>query len=157
MKILGMIMIFFSALIFAYSRNRRTDEGVLIFEELYTFIKQIRIDIGCYLKPIGEIRSVSPRLTELGFFSDIEKYGVSKAYERLEENIFLKEKEREIFKGYFSSLGKGYAEDEIKLTDAVLLELADVSKAGREEATREKKLTLTLSISVALALIILLI
>ncbi len=150
-------MIFFSTLIFAYSRNRRTDERILIFEELYAFIKQIRIDIGCYLKPIGEIRLVSPCLTELGFFSDIEKYGVSGAYKKLEEKLFFKEKERVILERYFSSLGKGYAEDEIKLTDAVLIELSDIFKVGREEAAREKKLTLTLSLSGALALIILLI
>ena len=137
-KILGMSMIFFTALIFAYSRNRRTDEGILIFEELHSFIKQIRIDIGCYLKPIGEIRSASPRLAELGFFFDIEKYGVSKAYDRLEEKLFLKEKERGIFKRYFSSLGKGYAEDEIKLTDAVLLELAEVHARDRIGAVERR-------------------
>lgn len=150
-------MIFFSALVFAYGRNRRTEESLLVFEELYGFVKQIRIDIGCYLKPIGEIRSASVRLTELGFFCDIEKYGVNKAYENLEKKLFFKEKERRLFGRYFSSLGKGYADDEIKLTDAVLLELTDMSGARREEAAREKKLTLTLSVSGALALIILLI
>ena len=157
MKISGMALIFFSALIFAYRRNRRVDERLSILREIEAFIKQIRTDIGCYLKPIGEIRSSSPRLLELGFFSDIEKYGVEMAYSMLEEKLFLREKEKGAFKRYFSSLGKGYAEDEIKLTDATLLELSDIIKEGTTEAPKEKKLTLTLSVSAALALIILLI
>lgn len=156
MKLCGMILIFLSAVIFSYRKSKRAEERILLIEELCGFMRQARIDISCYLRPVGQIRSDSPRLSSLGFFSDMERYGAKEAYARLEGKVFLSEKEREILRRFFSSLGKGYAEDEIKLIDASLFEISEILKKQKEEAPKQKKLIFTLSSAASLALIILL-
>jgi len=155
-KILGMILIFSSAVLFSYYRNRSAGEKILLIEELFGFIRQARLDIGCYLRPIGEISFESEKLSACGFFSDIEEFGVWEAYLRLEKKLSLSEKERAPLRRFFSFFGKGYAEDEIKLIDTALSELAEIIKVRRENEEKSRKLTLTLSCAASLAFIILL-
>ena len=159
MKIFGMFFVVISAMIFAFERTSADDRRLRVLLELTKFIERLRIDIGCYLKPVSDIAAAfsSDTLSELGFLSDIREMGADKAYVRLEEKKILRDEEKRILSGFFSRLGEGYAEDELKLIDSALQELSALIKVEREKAPKRKKLFLTLSCAGALALIILLI
>ena len=139
--------------------TKKQKNEIFTFEELVRFIERIRMEIGCYLKPLSEISAEfrSDPLFQLGFLDDIAVGGVSFAYERLAEKIKFSDEEDRLLGRFFSTIGKGYAEDELKLADATLTELDRILKQKRENAPKEKKLSLTLSCAGALALIILLV
>ena len=158
-KIVGMFLVVLSAAYFAFEYIKKQRMKLLVFEELFRFIERIRMEIGCYLKPISEISAdfSSDVLSRLGFLRDVGQVGVYSAYQRLAEKVKLDDEERRPLDRFFSSVGKGYADDELKLSGATLSELDLILKRKRENAPKENKLSLTLSCAGALALIILLI
>ena len=159
MKIFGMALILFSALFFAREKNRAAEERLHILEELFRLAETMKIEIGCYLRPISDIVSSfsSETLTKLGFISDFEVLGAFNAYLRLESAFSLSEDEKKLFRGFFSRIGKGYAEDELKLIEYFSTQLFQLLKAEREKLPKEKKLSATLSCALAFAIIILLV
>lgn len=159
MKIIGMLLIVGSAVFFSYERSKNAQRELFILEELFRFIERIRTDIGYYLRPIAEIAAdfSSDVLLKLGFLSDVQNKGARAAYINLAAKTAFSEEEKRILEKFFSTLGNGYAEDEIKLIDLTLSMLSDTLRARRESLPKQKKLSLTLSCAGALALIILLI
>ena len=156
MKLFGMILIFFTSVAFSFDRSRAIGRETALVQELYAFMKQARLEVGCYLRPLSEIRTASPLLSEIGFFSSVEKHGIEKAYLLIEDGLSLSDGEKGTLRAVFSSLGKGYADDEIKNIDVALSELSGILSSKREEEPRKRKLVLTLSVASSLALIILL-
>ena len=159
MKIFGIALIITSAVFFSYERNKRKDSSLKTLEELFRFIEHIKIKIGCYLAPVSALSSdfSSDILSEMGFLSDFSTLGAPAAYKSLEEKMCFPEEARRALQRFFSSLGKGYADDEIMLIGKTLSDLSEIIGAEREKSKKEKKLTLTLSTAGALALIILLV
>lgn len=159
MKFFAISLILFASCAFSYSRAEREDYRLSVFVELYSFLEVISREIGCYLKPIHSICASysSPQLFRLGFFSDIQSEGAHNAYMKLESKAILPSDASRVFREFFSLLGKGYAEDELKLAERALKELSPILFAERERVKKEKKLTVTLSSAAALGLIILLI
>ena len=156
-KLFGMIVIFLSSVAFFFERSRALGRATALTEELYCFMKRARIEVGCYLKPLSEIRTSSPLLSGLGFFSCMEMHGIERAYLLIEDGLSLSEAEKGTLRGIFSSLGKGYADEEIRNIDMALSELSGMLNGKREDEPRKRKLTLTLSVASSLALIILLV
>ena len=159
MKVLGMILIVVSAIVLSLEKNVASERRLFVLEEIYRFIERIRLDVKCYLKPISEIAAdfSSDVLSKTGFLSDVGEKGAHAAYRSLSEKICFMPKEKRIMEKFFSALGTGYADEEIKLIEVTLSELSDVLKAQRENLPKEKKLSCTLSCAGAMALIILLI
>ena len=159
MKLVGMVMIFVSALAFSYNRNVGISKRERVLTELFRLIEHIKLEIGCYLRPIREIAEnfESNELSDNGFLSDMVTKGPHKAYRILSERIFLGEGAHRVLERFFSTLGMGYANDEMRLIDTTLKELGEMLRLEAENAPKAKKLSLTLSFSGALALIILLV
>ena len=158
MKLAGITMILVAALVFYSGKSAKISERQTVLSELFRFVEHAKIEIGCYLRPISEIAATftSETLSKKEFLSDIEKKGAYKAYLSLLEKVSLGEAAELVLDRFFSLLGTGYAEDEIKLIDTTLSELKEILSSEGETATKQKKLSLTLSFSGALALIILL-
>ena len=159
MKIIGMLFIVASAMFFSFEKSASEERRILLIEELLRFIERIRGEISRYLRPLSEISASfsSELLSDIGFLKDIEEKGVGEAYKNLKRKIRFSEEEGRILERFFSMLGHGYAEEEIKLIDATVSELSEHLKRERENLPKQKKLSVTLSCSAALALIILLI
>ncbi len=148
-----------AAMTVSVEQRKKCERRLLLLEELLRFIEKVRADITCYLKPLSELCSdfSSDLLSEIGFLSDFERVGPEKAYLRLESSLSFSSEVQRLLKRFFSELGKGYAEDQIRLIDETLLEYAKFVSMERERAPKTKKLSLSLSYAGALALIILLI
>ena len=157
MKIFGMLLIMASALGLCLEERKKCERRLLLFEELLRFIEKMRVDISCYLKPISEIPLdfSSELLSELGFLSDFERLGAEKAFSRI--SPVLSPEASGLLGRFFSVLGKGYAEEQLRLIDETLREYTRLVSLERERAPKVKKLSLSLSCAGALALIILLV
>ena len=159
MKIIGMLFIIASAIVFSFERAVAEERRLKVLEEIYRFILRLGVDIGCYLKPISDIADdfSSELLSSLGFFEEIKRSGVYSAYLTLDSQIRFSDEAKRVLDGFFSMLGNGYADDQIKLIESTRTELDGLIKKERERVPKEKKLSVTLSCGAALALIILLI
>ena len=159
MKIFGMALILFAAFAFAREKSRAAERKIAVLEEIFRLADTMKLEIGCYLRPIGEIVSsfTSPVLSELGFISDFVSLGAYEAYLRLQSHLTLSEEEKKLLSSFFSRVGKGYADEEIKLIEMFLTQLSLILKKEREKLPKEKKLSATLSCAAALAVIILLV
>ena len=145
-----------AAFLFSTEARRRAEKRLLLLEETLRFIERVRVDISCYLRPISEIPSgfCSDALSEAGFLSSFEKEGAYEAYLKLEPLLSPSPEEKRALERFFGALGKGYADDQIKLIDETLLEFTRLVSLERERVPKVKKLSLSLSFSGALALII---
>ena len=159
MKIFGIALILLSAFVFAREKNRAAERRITVLEEIFRLADAMKLEIGCYLRPIGEIVASfsSPQLSECGFISDFLSLGAYEAYLRLESRLSFGEEEKKLLSAFFARVGKGYAEDEIKLIETFLTQLSLILKKEREKLPKEKKLSATLSCAAALAVIILLV
>ena len=159
MKLAGAFLLLVSAVLFSYEKCNGLKRHLIILEELLRFIERVRVEICCYLKPITDIADdfSSEILSEIGFLSDIRKYGAHKAYINLRPRLMLSEKENKVLDSFFSRIGTAYAEDEIKLIDITVSQMTDFVRSEREKLPKQKKLYLTLSCAASLGVVILLI
>ena len=159
MKLLAISLILFASSAYAYTRGEKEDYRISVLTELYSFIEHVGREISCYLKPLSDICKSysSPILERLDFFNEIRAGGAMRAYEKLSERVSFTERENEVLEPFFSLLGRGYAEEELRLVERTVGGLADLISLERDRVKKEKKLTLTLCSAASLGLIILLI
>ena len=112
MKIVGMLFIIASAIVFSFERAVAEERRLKALEEIYRFILRLGVDIGCYLKPISDIADdfSSQLLSSLGFFEEIKRSGVYSAYLTLDSQIRFSDEAKRVLDGFFSMLGNGYAD-----------------------------------------------
>ena len=159
MKAIGVILIGFSMLVLSKERIKKRERRLLLLEETLAFIDFMRIEIGCYLRPISKISEgfSSPLLGGTGFFENIRKKGLYPAYLECESQILPTEEEKKLLRRFFSTVGKGYIQDEIKLMSLTSEEFSRMLDKERAAMPKEKKITMTLSGALSFAVIILLI
>lgn len=159
-RTIGACAIFAAAVILRGELCKERRRSLLVTEELYRFISHIRLQIGCFLRPQAElgIGFSSDLFSEVGFLSSLGDSGsLSEAFEATMEREKMQDDAKRIISELFSSLGGGYAEDEIKLIDSALDELQKILERERKAVVRDTKLIGTLSASLALGIIIFLI
>ena len=159
MKFFAIFLILFASSSFAYLKGKGEDLSISVSFELYSFIEVIGRDISCFLTPISSICDAysSPLLKRLDFFDNVKASGVEAAYLSLQKRVSLPPRAHEIFKSFFSKVGRGYLRDELELIKGTLSELAPILSAEKERVKKEKTLTLTLSSAFSVGLVILLI
>ncbi len=159
LRTIGIFLIGISVLIFSKERIKKRERRLLFLEEMLEFIDFMRIEIGCYLRPISKISEgfSSRALDGIGFFENIRKIGLYPAYLECERHILPTEQEKNLLRRFFSTVGKGYIQDEIKLIGATVEDFSRMLNLERAAMPKEKKITMTLSGALSFAVIILLI
>ena len=159
MRFLGMALVMLAALWFsrsfaAYVRRRVEEcEGYLA---LFTFM---RGEINCHLRPVSAwCREFSdPALVASGFLPALTATGsLSGAWETCARASVLPEEGRRILSAYFSSFGRWYREDELKLLEYYTGEWDRLLAKIKQEAPRSIRLLRTPCASAANAAVILL-
>ena len=107
MKTFGILLVLFSAIAFSYQRTVGQERRLRILEELFSFIERMRIDIGCYLRPISDIAEnfSSPMLLSLGFFEEMRIGGAYSAYLKIEPYLLPKGEATNLLERFFSTVG----------------------------------------------------
>lgn len=132
---------------------RYINKRVLECRDFVAFISHMRIQVGCFLRPVKElaIGFSSESLDRAGFIDALSNSeNISEAYLKCEPSLSLSEEEKEVLSGFFSSFGEGYLDEQVKLIDSVYQRMEELySKLCRE---REKNTRLFVAISVTAAL-----
>ena len=157
MKWIGICILLFTFFLASRELAARRRRRTLIYEECYRFIQHVRLQVGCYLKPVCELACgfESPVLCEVGFLSRLEG-GVSPrdAIEASSLRRELGEEGYRVLFSMFSAIGGGYMDDEIKLIDECASAFLRLVERERSESPRGLRLIRTLCGAAALGIII---
>lgn len=157
MKIVGICILLFAFLLTSRELTERRRRRVVLFEECYRFIQHIRLQIGCYLRPVCDIAEnfESAALSGAGFLDrlsagEIPMDALSHSSLRRE----LGDEGYRVLSSLFATLGSGYMDDEMKLIDSCASQFLRLLETEREESPRGIRLIRTLCAGAALGIII---
>ena len=157
MKFIGICTLLFTFALVSRELVARRRRRALVYEDCYRFIQHVRLQVGCYLKPVSEVASgfESSLLYDTGFLSCV-KEGVSprEALEASSLRRDLGEEGYRVLFYMFSALGGGYMDDEVKLIDECASSFLNLLERERSEAPRGLRLIRTLCGAAALGIII---
>ena len=154
---MGLFVIVIAALAASREYSRRVRKRVCECERFLEFIRHIRIQVGCFMRPPSELGcGFSGREIE-GFVGRIATDGILTAYENAEPTFSLSVDERDALRELFSSLGSGYLDDELKRIDSTCEKFEKLYNELKERASKDVKLASVLSATAALGVFIIII
>ena len=157
MKLLGFFMIAAAAIAASLEYSKRVRKRLRESECFLEFIRHMRIQLGCFMRPPCDLGRGFSSCEIDGFVSGISDNGIRAAYESAESGLSLSPNEKDILRGLFSSVGSGYLEDELKridkAEDAFLREYNDF----KARAAKDVKLVSALSATAAVGIFIIII
>lgn len=156
LKLVGICILLFTSILISRELVARRRRRLFVCEELLRFVSFLRLQIGCFLRPVPEAVSEfhSDELSACGFLPVANGVDIDAAFfSSAAPSIVGKECTR-IIDSLFSSLGKGYLDNEIKLIDTHYERLCELVEGERTEAVRQARLIRTLTASASLGLII---
>ena len=157
MKYVGILLVLASAFISSREFSRRMDQRVAECKDFLAFIAHMRIQVGCFLRPVKELGEgfSSPALERVGFIAALKECDrIYDAYSKCEGELSLSDAEREVLNTLFSSFGEGYLDDGIKLIDNCHSAMERLYLKLCEEKTKNTRLVTALSVTAALGVII---
>ena len=160
MQYVGLIFVMLSALIFSLEYTEYMKKRMHECESFLNLIAHLRIELGCYLRPVREAAASfeSIVLDKAGFSEAIrETENLGLAYKKIKKKLSLSEDESKPLEILFSSLGKGYLDDEIKLICTCEEEMRKTVEKINSQAPKNIKLISTLSVTAAIGFFILVI
>lgn len=159
LKLVGICILLFTSILISRELVAARRRRLAVCEELLRFVCFLRLQIGCYLRPVSEIASqfCSDELEACGFLPLGDGGRLDQAFSSSCVPRIVGARCAQVAHSLFSSLGSGYLEDEIKLIDAHCADLKEIIEGERIEASRQARLIRTLTASLSLGLIILII
>ena len=153
-KIAGAMILVLSGCAGAWFMNSAASRSLSQTEAFISFLRFVRIQIECFAMPAGEIilRCDRTLLEECGLRGE----PLPTTLDELVGRCAVRDSEvGEVLRGFASSFGKGYRDEQLRECDYYLGLLCDRRQKMSEELPRKKKLNSTLCICWALALVIL--
>ena len=141
---------------FSKFQNKRISE----YEGFYSLLSYMRGEIGCFLSPVSEwcAHFSDEALERCGFLPALrECEDLYKAFLGSVDKMSLSCETKDDLIRFFTSFGKGYADEVMRLIDSFRQRLGENIDREREEIPRSQKLVRTLCVSFAIGASILLI
>ena len=159
LKLAGICILLFTSILTSRELVSRRRSRLVLCEELLRFVSFLRLQIGCFLRPVHEVASSfhSDVLSSSGFLPVGECGDVGRAFADSDLPRIVGQDCARIADSLFSSLGSGYLEDEVRLIDVHRAQLSELVERERIETERQVRLIRTLTASAALGAIILII
>ena len=159
LKLFGICILLFTSMLISRELADARRRRLALCEELLRFLSFLRLQIGCFLRPISEIACEfrSSTLSACGFLKDGGVEDLSVAFSSSDAPRIAGKECTRIVESLFTSLGVGYLDNEIGIIDSHRAELTELVEVERTEAARQIRLIRTLTASAAVGLIILII
>ena len=159
LKLVGICILLFTSMLVSRELVAARRQRLALCEELLRFVSFLRLQIGCFLRPMAEVAREfrSDSLCACGFLCEGDFDDLGRSFSSSDAPKIVGKECTRIAESLFSSLGSGYLDDEIGLIDAHRAELAALVDAERTEAARQIRLIRTLTASASVGLIILII
>jgi hypothetical protein len=132
--------------------------GLSVMEEMHRFLKHMRMQIACFLRPQAELTVgfSSASLDAVGFLPAVRECGsLLRAYRECRGAIAPTGEEDRVLSLLFSAIGGGYLEEELRLIDGYVAEFAALVEARRQEAPKRRRLIKTLCATATAGILIL--
>ena len=157
LKLVGVCILLFTSVLICRELVEYRRRRLALCEELLRFVSFLRVQIGCFLRPVPEVASGfhSDEFMACGFLFDVGEGDLGQAFLSSDAPSLAGEKCARVMGSLLSSLGSGYLDDEIKLIDVHRAELAEVVEQERVEAVRHGRLIRTITAASSLGLVIL--
>lgn len=159
LKYIGFALILAGGIFFSREYEKRERTRVLECEEFLRFVKHIRMKIACFLSPRAEwLADFSSKLPSFNGFLDKAREcdSLLDAFSKSQSFLSLGA-EADILSSLFSSLGRGYKDDELSLLDNAFGELSSQTERIKGESEKSIRTVKTLAACVCVSLIILLV
>ena len=160
LKYIGAGVIFLLSFYISSEHRRYIRRRLLEGEASLAFMRALRRDLGCFLRPISEWAKEyeDSVFLESGFLSLLrEGVALCEAYRISEPNFNMSEAAKSSLSSFCAAFGRGYLEDELRLADAHIAELEESLASERASASKGCRLVGTLAASASFAIVILLI
>ena len=157
MKYVGILCVLVASVLISGEYCRYMNKRVLECRDFVSFISHMRIQVGCFLRPVRElaIGFSSESLDRTGFLEALTySQNISEAYSKCEPYLSLSSEEREVLSGFFSSFGDGYLDEQIKLIDSTYSRMEELYLRLSGERVKNTRLVSTISVTAALGFII---
>lgn len=155
-KLIGICILLFTSMLISGELVSRRRHRLVLCEELLRFVSYIRLQIGCFLRPIPEVVGsfCSDEFNKCGFLPEVSDADLAACFLSSDVPKLVGTECSRIMESLFSSLGTGYLEDEIKLIDVHRAQLTELVERERAETVRQVRLIRTLAGSASLGLVI---
>lgn len=156
LKLVGICILLFTSILVSRELVSRRKRRLLVYEELLRFVAFLRLQIGCFLRPIPEVVADfrSDELERCGFLTSDDGAGIAARFASSALPGIVGEDCSRVVDSLFSSIGSGYLEDEIRLIDVHKEQLSQLVERERDETARQVRLIKTLAASASLGLVI---
>ena len=148
-KIIGSLCLLISSLFTAFLMVEREKKKRAQLRRFIDLIRYIQRSIEAFNLPLGEII----KRVDTVLVSDCEISAGD--FIKPKSELLVSEKDEKSIKEFFSSIGKGYRDEQIKLCSYYVDELEDSLSQTEADFPKKRRLTYTLSICAALGAIIL--
>ena len=158
MRLVGGCLLAAALSLFLLSRLRREEESLRLLSALLSFIRELREKIAVFGTPLDEILEgyTDPVLDGCGFLSRARRVGLSEAGEALRKEGRLPPSLSSELMLFFTSLGKGFREEEVQRCGAAEALLARERDAALPALEKNRKLTRALILTGSLFILIIL-
>ena len=158
MKIFGFFLLLLGALTFSREYSRYVKKHISECEEFIAFIKYMRIELKCFLKPPREIGRAFHGRTIKPFLDLLESSeSIRVAFDDAKSRFSLSEEERRALEELFSSIGSCYADDGVKLIDSATERLSALHADLCKSAGRGSQVVTVVSTAITIGVFILLV
>ena len=157
MKYVGILCVLAASVLISGEYSRYMNKRVLECRDFVSFISHMRIQVGCFLRPVKElgIGFSSESLAGSGFLEALShSENISEAYSKCEPSLSLSSEEREVLCDFFSSFGDGYLDEQLKLIDSAHSRMQELYLRLSTERVKNTRLVSTVSVTAALGFII---
>lgn len=157
LKLIGICILLFTSILICRELIAIRQRRLLLCEELLRLVSYLRLQIGCFLRPLSEVVAGfdSEALSECGFLPPGEGVDLRRALCESEVPGLVGEECARIIDSLLSSLGSGYLDDEVKLLDTYRAQLSEVVEKRRIDTAKEMRLIRTLTATASLGFVIL--
>ena len=159
LKLIGVCILLFTSVLISRELVARRRRRLALCEELLRLVGFLRLQIGCFLRPIGDVISdfESAEFSACGFLPSERYADPRQAFLDSDAPSIAGRECARIVDSLLSSLGTGYLDDEVKIIDQHRAELCAAVEAERTETDRQVRLIRTLTASAAPGSVILII
>ena len=158
MKIFGFFLLLLGALVFSREYSRYVKKHIAECEEFIAFIKYMRLELKCFLKPPREIGRAFDGIAIKPFLDSLESSeSIRAAFDNAKSRFSLSPEERRALEELFSSIGSCYADDGVTLIDSATERLSDLHSDLCKNAGRGSQIVTVVSTAVTIGIFILLV
>ena len=156
LKSVGAILVLLSGICLGAFLNRAAEHRLVQIEAFVHLLGFLRMQVECFALPIGEILArTDPRiLFECGWHPNAPPRSLSELWEQV--RILDGESERILFQ-WSASFGRGYREEEVRISDGAEKQLKKRAESLRHGLEGKRRVNLTLCVAGATAFVILLV